>query len=331
MKSPPSKLPPSVAQRLVCPREGHAPLRWDGSAYVCTHPGCGLTFPVVDGAPVLIDSSRSVFSVEDYVTAQRTTLDLRDERERRPGVLGWLRSRFLAALPTVSYSSSDFDAQAALTEVERAIPEPRVLVVGAGDVRFDVRPGTTVVYSDVASGPLVQVIADVHDLPFADASFDAVMAIAVLQYLPDPPRAMSAVHRVLRPGGYAYVVAPMIQQNTLGPYDFYLYTHAGLRRVMHRFEEVRSGVANGPAMALSWAVVFFAMTFAESRKLRSLLGALARIAAWPLKYLDRYLSRKRGAYDCASALYFFGRRAEVAVSDRQIVRCYRGLNWGSRQ
>jgi hypothetical protein len=58
------------------------------------------------------------------------------------------------------------------------------------------------------------------------------------------------------------------------------------------------------------------------------LSNITRVLIWPLKYLDHYLSRRRGAYDCASALYFFGRRRETPVSDREISRGYRGLKWG---
>ena len=43
--------------------------------------------------------------------------------------------------------------------------------------------------------------ADVQELPFADASFDAVFAHAVLQHVREPVRALVEMHRVLKPGG----------------------------------------------------------------------------------------------------------------------------------
>lgn len=42
---------------------------------------------------------------------------------------------------------------------------------------------------------------DAADLPFEDASFDAVSAAQLLCFLPDPDRALREMHRVLRPGG----------------------------------------------------------------------------------------------------------------------------------
>lgn len=42
---------------------------------------------------------------------------------------------------------------------------------------------------------------DAHDLPFANASFDTVVCTFSLCAIPDERRALSEMHRVLRPGG----------------------------------------------------------------------------------------------------------------------------------
>jgi SAM-dependent methyltransferase len=46
-------------------------------------------------------------------------------------------------------------------------------------------------------------VADVCALPFADASFDVVLAMHMLYHAPDPDRAVAEIARVLRPGGVA--------------------------------------------------------------------------------------------------------------------------------
>jgi SAM-dependent methyltransferase len=47
------------------------------------------------------------------------------------------------------------------------------------------------------------VLGDARRLPFARASFDAVLCVQLLQYIPDKLALISDVHRVLRPGGLA--------------------------------------------------------------------------------------------------------------------------------
>jgi ubiquinone/menaquinone biosynthesis C-methylase UbiE len=49
--------------------------------------------------------------------------------------------------------------------------------------------------------------ADVESLPFEDGSFDAVVCIEVLRYLPDSQRCIGEMARVLRPGGACFVTA----------------------------------------------------------------------------------------------------------------------------
>lgn len=42
---------------------------------------------------------------------------------------------------------------------------------------------------------------DATRLPFADATFDAAIALSVLEHIPDIERAVAELHRVLKPGG----------------------------------------------------------------------------------------------------------------------------------
>jgi len=51
-------------------------------------------------------------------------------------------------------------------------------------------------------------IGDIYEIPFPDASFDAVFAFTVLEHLKDPQRAMREMRRVLKVGGVAGVCDP---------------------------------------------------------------------------------------------------------------------------
>jgi len=50
-------------------------------------------------------------------------------------------------------------------------------------------------------------VADVHALPFVDASFDAVLVLHTLTYAESPPVALREAARVLRPGGRVVVLS----------------------------------------------------------------------------------------------------------------------------
>src|SRR5262249_29854767 len=50
-------------------------------------------------------------------------------------------------------------------------------------------------------------LADVEDVPFPSESFDYVLCIEVLRYLPDPTRCIKEIARVLKPGGTCLVTA----------------------------------------------------------------------------------------------------------------------------
>jgi len=83
------------------------------------------------------------------------------------------------------------DAQAdELTQVRATIGA----MVDAGEIRSDDEAGA--------------VRGDALRLPFADASFDRVIAAEVLEHIPDDTAAMAELARVLRPGGTMAVTVP---------------------------------------------------------------------------------------------------------------------------
>jgi SAM-dependent methyltransferase len=63
-----------------------------------------------------------------------------------------------------------------------------------------------------AAGGHADATFEVHDvrapLRFADTSLGGVLAILVLQHLPDPAAFIAEIRRCLRPGGYLLIVAP---------------------------------------------------------------------------------------------------------------------------
>jgi ubiquinone/menaquinone biosynthesis C-methylase UbiE len=108
------------------------------------------------------------------------------------------------------------------TALLQPAPGERILDIGCGGGAFCrhlaplVAPGGSVVGIDAAQAAvdvagrlsaledrsvLTFARADGHDLPFADASFDAAVCISVLEFCDDPRRVLAEARRVLRPGG----------------------------------------------------------------------------------------------------------------------------------
>ena len=62
---------------------------------------------------------------------------------------------------------------------------------------------------EVPEGATAQAIrGSAYELPFADASFDKIIAAEVLEHLPEDTRAMAELARVLKPGGSIAVTVP---------------------------------------------------------------------------------------------------------------------------
>lgn len=55
----------------------------------------------------------------------------------------------------------------------------------------------------------VDVIADICNLPFPANSHDVVLCSMVLEHIPNDVKAMQEIHRILKPGGKAFITVPL--------------------------------------------------------------------------------------------------------------------------
>ncbi|MEJ6020812.1 class I SAM-dependent methyltransferase [Ramlibacter sp. PS4R-6] len=130
---------------------------------------------------------------------------------------------------------------------ERGWFDGRVLNAGAGwrSIRHLV-PGE-LVNQDAWPGDdrqAIDVVSPLHELPLADASFDTVICIAVLEHVPNPDACVAEMLRVLRPGGRVVASVPFLQPEHKVPGDFQRFTRDGFTLLFERngfrVEEVRA-------------------------------------------------------------------------------------------
>jgi ubiquinone/menaquinone biosynthesis C-methylase UbiE len=92
-------------------------------------------------------------------------------------------------------------------------------------------------------------VIDAQAIPYAGASFDAVVANHMLYHLPDRPRAISEIRRVLKPGGQLFAAANG-QDHMAELWDMVLQA-AGADRGANR-SELHFGLENGGEQLAPW-------------------------------------------------------------------------------
>ena len=73
--------------------------------------------------------------------------------------------------------------------------------------RFEKMKNLDYITADIES-PLAKVKMDIQDIPFDDNTFDVAFCNHVMEHVDDYIRAMSELHRVLKPGGWALIQSP---------------------------------------------------------------------------------------------------------------------------
>jgi ubiquinone/menaquinone biosynthesis C-methylase UbiE len=93
------------------------------------------------------------------------------------------------------------------------------------------------------------IIGDIHHLPFADNSQEAIICSSVLEHVEDPFQAAKELHRTLKPGGYCFVFVPFLffyHVPSSGKYkDYWRFTDDGVRLLFRDFSKIEIAVGRG--------------------------------------------------------------------------------------
>lgn len=161
-----------------------------------------------------------------------------------------------------------------------------VLDCGAGDRSH---PDPRVVGFEYCAFREPTVFGDGHALPFADASFDAVLSQAVLEHVYDPYKAASEICRVLKPGGRLYVESAFMQPLHAVPFHFFNTTGWALERLFEELEIERVGHEGPLHHTLRW---FYSLTALREKGQGGRLDALLR----EVEELDAYITPEELRY-----------------------------------
>jgi SAM-dependent methyltransferase len=162
---------------------------------------------------------------------------------------------------------------------------------------------------EIEVGGLVDVVADVHSIPFPSDYFNGVICQTVLEHTVNSEQAVAEIHRVLKPGGIVYVEVPFLQPVHMTS-DFRRYTLMGLETLFRDFEKIKSGVNGGIGSAFTMVGVNFFATLLSFNVgfLYRLWRLFFRFVFAPFKFFDLLFSRFNTAPISSSENYFLGRK-----------------------
>jgi hypothetical protein len=90
------------------------------------------------------------------------------------------------------------------------------------------------------------------------------------------------------------------------------------------FSDISSGMALGPEAVASWTVRSLCASVTASRRGRQLASLIGLLLGLPFKFVDYLTRRSLSAIDSAGGVYFYGQKQMRVISDREIIRLYRG-------
>ncbi len=258
----------SLFDLLACPA-CHGPLTRQPDVLRCA--ACAAAYPVASGVPIFVDQQASGLAAPHEA-----------ELRRLPGYAKWKERQIIKAL----------------------LDDQVVVDVGAGNQVLD---DPCIVRMDVGHHPFVDVVGDVHRLPFGDESVDFVLAGAVFEHLHQPFEAAGEIFRVLKPGGYVYADCNFLFAYHGYPHHYFGATPQGLRSVFRQFTALDVGVApfQKPSFAIESIVdAYVKLLPCESREDARFLQHLHELLRFPLRDHDARFGDQ--AFRLAAGCYFYG-------------------------
>ena len=158
---------------------------------------------------------------------------------------------------------------------------------------------------DIRVGKGVDVVGDVHAMPFLDNTFDQILCTEVLEHLHSPEKAISEMYRVLKSGGKIILTTRFIFPLHDTPEDYFRFTKYGLR---HLFREWNIKFIKEEAGTMeTFAILMQRVAFQSDMHGGKITKALVLIFARCLSMLRFFVKKE------------YGRRSKVGIYPENII------------
>jgi uncharacterized protein YbaR (Trm112 family) len=180
-----------------------------------------------------------------------------------------------------------------------------IVDIGCGNMTLD---DPCIIRMDCRLTPHVDVVGDVHCLPFRPNTIDFFFGLAVFEHFRNPFLAAEEIFEVLKPGGYVYGDCCFVFPYHGYPHHYFNASIHGLREVFHNFRQLRLGVPpfQMPSFALESLLTTYANTLpVDNESEREFVSLLRKILEYPLRYYDTKFTPET-AYRVSAGGYFTG-------------------------
>lgn len=150
----------------------------------------------------------------------------------------------------------------------------------------------------------VDIVADAHQLPYADMSVDVIYSEAVFEHLHSPNKAASEIYRVLKPGKKIFVCTPFLFPYHGYPHHYQNYTLSGHKYLFESagLKVIECGSCVGPVYTITNLVHVFIHEYSP-RLLRLPLRLFWSVISIAIRPLDKIIGKRPNAHILASTTY----------------------------
>ena len=168
----------------------------------------------------------------------------------------------------------------------------KILDVGSGGSSYH-RFFPNRITVDIDPGRKPSIIADVHDLPFADNEFSIVLCTEVLEHTKDPRLAVGEMMRVLKKGGILILTTRFVYPLHDTPHDYWRFTKYGLQELFKQWTilEIQSETQSFSALA----VLIQRLVFQTNLYFNKIIKGLLLVSAYIINKVNFLIVNEYGS------------------------------------